>query len=100
MPPYDYSLEVSVVEIERDEDGYGFSIHGGSDIGSALQVMKISPGKAADRDGRLKVNNNKINLLLYISSTSLYLSVTSRMLNVYAMRETLYTLLGAKSIGK
>ena len=45
-----------VIEIQKDGEGFGFSIHGGSDVGFALRVMKIAPGKAADRDGRLLVS--------------------------------------------
>lgn len=45
-----------VIEIQKDGEGFGFSIHGGSDVGFPLRVMKIAPGKAADRDRRLLVS--------------------------------------------
>ena len=48
--------EVFVIEIQKDGEGFGFSIHGGLDVGFPLRVMKIAPGKAADRDRRLLVS--------------------------------------------
>ncbi|KAI6661208.1 cysteine proteinase 1-like isoform X1 [Oopsacas minuta] len=49
--------EIFVIEIQKDGEGFGFSIHGGSDVGIPLRVMKIATGKAADRDGRLLAND-------------------------------------------
>ena len=58
--------QVYVVEIQKDEEGFGFSIHGGSDVGIPLRVMKIASGKAADRDRRLRVRTNPWYQLCYI----------------------------------
>ena len=58
--------DVFLIEIQKNEEGFGFSIHGGADVGLPLRVMKIATGKAADRDGRLLV-------CLFIESVCYYL---------------------------
>ena len=43
------------IDIQRDPNGFGFSIRGGSEYNAPLCVLRMAPGGAAERDGRLRV---------------------------------------------
>ena len=47
--------EIHHIEIQRSGGGFGFSIRGGAEYNSALCVLRIADGGAAERDGRLRV---------------------------------------------
>lgn len=47
--------EIHHIEIKRDNSGFGFSIRGGAEYGTPLYVLRIAPGGAAEKDGRLRV---------------------------------------------
>jgi len=47
--------EIHHIEIKRDHTGFGFSIRGGAEYGTPLYVLRIAPGGAAEKDGRLRV---------------------------------------------
>ena len=49
--------EIHHIEIKRDHTGFGFSIRGGAEYGTPLYVLRIAPDGAAEKDGRLRVNN-------------------------------------------
>jgi len=51
--------EIHHVEIKRDNAGFGFSIRGGAEYGTPLYVLRIAPGGAAEKDGRLRVRSVK-----------------------------------------
>ena len=44
------------VEVTRDQSGFGFSIQGGAEYEAPLFVLKIAPGGAAEKDGKLRVS--------------------------------------------
>lgn len=48
--------EILFVEVTRDQSGFGFSIQGGAEYEAPLFVLKIAPGGAAEKDGRLRVS--------------------------------------------
>ena len=43
------------MEVTRDQSGFGFSIQGGAEYEAPLFVLKIAPGGAAEKDGKLRV---------------------------------------------
>ena len=47
------------VEFMCEESNFGFSLRGGAEYGSSLNVHKIAPGGATERDGRLRVNGER-----------------------------------------
>ncbi|OQV21245.1 Membrane-associated guanylate kinase, WW and PDZ domain-containing protein 2 [Hypsibius exemplaris] len=51
-----------VVALRRDEAGFGFRIVGGTEEGSQVSVGFIVPGGAAERDGRLEVGDEILNI--------------------------------------
>jgi atrophin-1 interacting protein 3 (BAI1-associated protein 1) len=46
-----------LVELHRQENGFGFRIVGGEEEGSQVNVGYIVPNGSADLDGRLKVHD-------------------------------------------
>jgi C-terminal processing protease CtpA/Prc len=53
----DFEDEIQVIEIHKDNSGFGFSIQGGAEYQSPLFVLKIAPNGAAERNGRLRVGD-------------------------------------------
>ena len=47
------------VEFMCEESVFGFSVRGGAEYCSSLYVHKITPGGAAERDGRLRVSGGE-----------------------------------------
>ena len=43
------------VQLTRGQQGYGFSLRGGQDLGMPLFILRMADGGTAYRDGRLKV---------------------------------------------
>ncbi len=52
---YSDDEEIHNIEIRRLGGGFGFSIRGGAEYNSALCVLRIADGGAAEKDGRLRV---------------------------------------------
>ena len=52
----DIDDEIHCVEIERDQNGFGFSIQGGAEYEAPLFVLKIAPNGAAEKNGGLRVS--------------------------------------------
>ena len=48
--------EIHHIDIQRDGQGFGFSIRGGAEYNAPLCVLRIAEGGAAERDNRLKVH--------------------------------------------
>lgn len=48
------------VELERDNQGYGFSIRGGRELNLPIFVLRMADGGAAQRDGRLRVREGNV----------------------------------------
>ena len=57
-PPHPSSDDEDIlhIEIHRDGTGFGFSIRGGAEYNAPLCVLRMAPGGAAERDGRLRVS--------------------------------------------
>ena len=47
------------MEVTRDQSGFGFSIQGGAEYEAPLFVLKIAPGGAAEKDGKLRVSGGR-----------------------------------------
>ena len=47
--------EIHHIDIQRDGQGFGFSIRGGAEYNAPLCVLRMAEGGAAERDSRLKV---------------------------------------------
>ena len=45
------------IEFTKDHDMFGFTIIGGAESNTAIQVTKIAKNGAADKDGRLRVRD-------------------------------------------
>jgi C-terminal processing protease CtpA/Prc len=54
--------EILHIDIRRSENGFGFSIRGGVEYNSHLFVLRIAENGAADRDGRLKVGDELLEI--------------------------------------
>eukprot|EP00731_Ephydatia_muelleri_P003301 Em0001g3301a len=50
------------IEIHRDGTGFGFSIRGGAEYNAPLCVLRMAPGGAAERDGRLRVGDELLEI--------------------------------------
>lgn len=48
--------ETISVQLKRGQQGYGFSLRGGLDLGMPLYVLRMADGGTAHRDGRLMVS--------------------------------------------
>ena len=51
--------EIHHIDIQRDGQGFGFSIRGGAEYNAPLCVLRIAEGGAAERDNRLKVGTGE-----------------------------------------
>ena len=49
--------EIHHIEFTKDYDMFGFTIIGRTKSNTTIKVSRIIKGKAADRDGRLKVRD-------------------------------------------
>eukprot|EP00731_Ephydatia_muelleri_P003216 Em0001g3216a len=50
------------IEIHRDGTGFGFSIRGGAEYNAPLCVLRMAPEGAAERDGRLRVGDELLEI--------------------------------------
>lgn len=50
------------VQLTRGQQGYGFSLRGGQDLGMPLFILRMADGGTAHRDGRLKVGDELIEI--------------------------------------
>ena len=50
-----YDDETVSVQLQRGQQGYGFSLRGGQDLGMPLFILRMADGGTAHRDGRLAV---------------------------------------------
>lgn len=54
--------EIIFIEFERDESGFGFSIRGGAEYNAPLCVLRIAEAGAAEKNGRLKVGDELLEI--------------------------------------
>lgn len=52
------------VQLSRGQQGYGFSLRGGQDLGMPLFILRMADGGTAHRDGRLMVKFSSTSSLL------------------------------------
>ena len=61
--------ETVSVQLLRGQQGYGFSLRGGQDLGMRLFILRMADGGTAHRDGRLMVRSSSIFATLEIFCT-------------------------------
>ncbi|CAB4041634.1 membrane-associated guanylate kinase, WW and PDZ domain-containing 3-like isoform X1, partial [Paramuricea clavata] len=54
--------ETVSVQLLRGQQGYGFSLRGGQDLGMPLFILRMADGGTAHRDGRLMVGDELIEI--------------------------------------
>lgn len=54
--------EILHIDIRRSGGGFGFSIRGGAEYSSPLCVLRIADGGAAEKDGRLRVGDELLEI--------------------------------------
>ena len=57
LPPFSDEEDIQHIDIQRDSSGFGFSIRGGAEYNAPLCVLRMAPGGAAEKDGRLRVSH-------------------------------------------
>jgi len=53
----DPRFQTMEVELDRGQQGYGFSIRGGRELNLPIFVLRMADGGPAERDGRLRVGD-------------------------------------------
>ena len=59
--------ETVSVQLLRGQQGYGFSLRGGQDLGMPLFILRMADGGTAHRDGRLMVRFTELFVMLLLS---------------------------------
>lgn len=56
----DPRFQTMEVELDRGQQGYGFSIRGGRELNLPIFVLRMADGGPAERDGRLRVSDESV----------------------------------------
>lgn len=87
LPSHDYTGSVRdergsinrpmLIELDRDrETGYGFSIRGGRELDLPIFVLRMADGGTAQRDGRLRVRELRVECNKFDDTSFRVVSVT------------------------